>query len=1309
MNIKTLPIVLLSLFLLSCCQPAKDPGIDHSTLPVQVVANTLTLARDSFAPPDSIPAGQPLVVRAGAPEIHPAHRNVRKAQTPRVVPAGTPGVVVPGQEGTLPPVVVAADFIQGQYIPSLPVRASTPKNREHNPMSFSFYNRLHGMQHDDVSSLIQDHRGNIWMGTYGGGAIVYNGATFTHFTENEGLIHNYVLSVFEDRDHQLWFGTRSDGLSRFDGQDLRHYTVEQGLPSNRIETIFQDSQGRMWFGTYNGVALFDGQFFTHYTREQGLAGDVVYLILEDDYGHLWFGMRGAGIMRFDGQKFLHYTTNEGLVHDFVVDGLKDRRGHLWFATDGGGLCRFDGLNFFHYTVSQGLMDNYLTDIREDRQGDIWIGTRSQGICRFDGDRFYHYGETEGLINSFVTALLEDRHGKIWFGTYGGGLGQFKGDLFAHFDAGQGLGSSFVRSIAIDKGNHLWFGTDIGGVYRYDGTHFYNYNTAQGMAHRRIGGITEDAKGQLWFATTGGGLSRFDGVNFYHYTQQQGLPENFLLSVLADQDNNIWLVTRNSGLVKFDQHTFYLYGLQQGLNDTTTRSIFQDNHQDIWVGSRFGGLTHLSKDSITYLLEEGGMAFNNLLDATQDRKGNIWIATNGRGVSRYDGVNFYHWDESHGLASNFVYSVLEDHKGQIWFGTRLGLSRFLHENIEQAIKDSQLDEKPIVWFKNYTYNEGFLGIGCNSRSILEDHQGRIWIGANDLLTVYHQRGDLPDTIPPVIQITSVGLFNEVIPWNTVKDKQDSVLKLNNGVSLAGYRFNSLTPFYAQPENLQLQWDNNYLTFQFVGITSHFERQIRYQYKLEGFDPGWAMLTERGEAHYGNLPSGRYRFVVRAVNSEGYWSDEASFSFRIIPPWWHSWPAWLMYVLLIGVSLGWFLRFRYQQVQSRIKKHQKELQLEQEIAIARKSIEFKQNFLANMSHEIRTPLTGILGMAEILSKTSLDAKQKDYLGTLMQAGENLRETINMVLDFSKLEAGKVRLKEQTFGIRSLFQKSEKLFASICNKDIVLETFIDEMIPDYILADLPRVNQIVNNLLSNAVKFTPEGSIQIRALVHQPGTFDPEKPFLVRVEVSDTGLGISKKDQEGLFRPFYQVEITSERRHEGTGLGLAICKELAQLLGGEIGVFSKEGQGSTFWFTFRAQKPDRVVNIPQIRKFATPIPGRPLEILLVEDKVINQKVISLMLQGLGHQIVLAVNGQEALAVFQPEKFDLILMDIQMPVMDGITAVGKLRELYTDLPPIVGLSANAFEGDREKYMALGMDEYLTKPVKTEDFSRMLIKLNLA
>ena len=377
------------------------------------------------------------------------------------------------------------------------------------------------------------------------------------------------------------------------------------------------------------------------------------------------------------------------------------------------------------------------------------------------------------------------------------------------------------------------------------------------------------------------------------------------------------------------------------------------------------------------------------------------------------------------------------------------------------------------------------------------------------------------------------------------------------------------------------------------------------------------------------------------------------------------------------------------------------LQQEVVLAKKTVEIKQNFLANMSHEIRTPLTGIEGMAHILAQTPMSDQQKDYLETILISTQNLRMIINQVLDYSKIEAGKMPVQQICFPTQELVDRLRHLLVSLCGQSIPFVLEVSPHLPEQIESDLPKIMQIATNFISNAVKYGNGSPVVVRFF---PVADHRKRSSQFRVEVTDHGPGIQMQKQKDIFTPFAQLEQNDMRPVEGTGLGLYISKELAALLRGKVGVKSRLNKGSTFWFTFHSLVATaRISNQPEVVE-TMPSPQN-LNVLLVEDKQVNQKVISLMLKKLGHSVVVANNGEQALKTFKPGIFDVIFMDIQMPVMDGLTATVNLRKEFSALPPVIGLSANAFEGDKEKYMSKGLDDYLTKPVALEELSQMLSK----
>ncbi len=1191
--------------------------------------------------------------------------------------------------------------------------AKDPLMRAENPYSFAFHTRAQGMAHDDISCITFDDKGHLWMATYGAGIIKFDGKHYTNYTTGQGLADDFILSIYFDSKGRLLIGTSLKGLIIFDGSVFKSFTTQNGLPGNRIESLFEDSKGAIWIGTFNGgVIRWVDDTFTVFNTQHGLAGNTVYSIAEDLQGNMWFGTRGKGISMFDGESFQNYTVSNGLHDNYVTTLLVDHLGDIWVGTDQAGLARFDGENFFRYNTTNGFPDNDITHLFEDHTNIIWVGTRTSGLFKYDGTGFKQYSEREGLINDHITWVSEDHHNKLWIGTQGGGIGSFYGDVFRHYSESDGIPQSFARAIIEDSLGNLWFGAYSKGIFVLKDDHFLQYSSNKGLNDQRIRSMYKDRQGRIWVGYFNNGVSVLKDDRIRTFTANEILSDVTVLTFYQQENDVFWIGTAGDGLFRIEDQLITQYASHEQLKLSHIRKIVEDQQGNIWLGTRDGGIIKFDGEVFEQYSRREGLPGNNVFDMIIDKDGTLWVGTDGAGVYRIRNEELTRFTENNGLGSNYVYSILQDASGTLWFGTRWGLSRFLfHENLNDdngSISSEVQTHKEGIFFKNYSSNEGFMGLGVNSRTLMQDNQGTIWIGANDLITAFYPQNITRDTLPPHVFLRWVGLFNEPINWSDIYENQDSILTLENGLKIQRYSFDKISPWHGIPERLKLSFRNNYLVFNFSAAVASLEDNARYQHQLIGLDNNWSKLSSRTEVHYGNLKPGQYTFKYRAMNSYGVFSDEQEFLFSISMPWWMSWWAITLYIIMvITFSAAFWVIFKNYK-KRRTQRKQAELLLQQQVEIAKKSAEFKQSFLANMSHEIRTPLTGILGMADLLEKTNLTEVQEDYLKTLIHSGENLRETINLVLDYSKIEAGKVKLHEQVFSLPQLFSAAERLFISMSRKEeLSFTSCIDSDVPLLLKADYNRIFQIVNNLLSNAVKFTEKGVVSLHASVERVNVAE-DNECQIRLSIKDTGSGIGESEKEGIFKPFYQAEQTYNRSFDGTGLGLAICKELSEILGGNIGFESRKNKGSTFWFSFRAKlasSPAEQNGKPTESK----LPERKaLNILLVEDKIVNQKVVSLLLTSMNHSVALARNGEEALKVYQPGLFDLILMDIQMPVMDGITATQQLKMRYANLPPIVGLSANAFEGDREKYMGKGMDEYITKPVKEKDFREIISKLNL-
>lgn len=795
-----------------------------------------------------------------------------------------------------------------------------------------------GLAQSQVYAICEDSRGNLWFGTRGGGVSRYDGQSFTSFTEEDGLVNNYLRAIIEDRQGNLWFGT-DEGVSKYDGKKFTNYTVDEGLCDNPVNAILQDVKGNYWFGTdEGGLCRFDGKTFHSYNEKDGFHNTKVFCLYEDKDGNIWVGNE-VGASKYvpsrEGKEqkiFSTYTTRSGLAGNTIRSIVQDEDGDLWFGTYGAGISKYDGSRWTTYNMRDGLCNNTVHCLLNGGDGSLWIGT-AIGVSRFDGEKFTTYTEREGLCNNVIMCMLRDSWGNTWFGSSGGGVSRYDNERFVHFNEKSGKMGTWVYALHQDKEGNMWFCTSSGGVTKYDGMYYRQYTEKDGFTSGKVKCVHEDSLGRLWFGTIGEGAFMFDGYSFTRFSRKDGLSGNFVNSITTDTLGNVWFATSGGGVCRYQEATrqFTRYSLKEGMSSNRVFVLLNENNKYIWAGSSGKGISRITlpEDSSQSITITNFTAKNEFPNATirsivMDKNGKLFFGSAGAGVISYNGNRFEAITKKDGISSNNIYSLVLDIAGNLWVGSEKGLDR-----VDFGKNYS------ILGIRHYGKPEGFVGIETSQNAAMRDDRGNLWFGTIYGATRYDPREDRPNRITPKTHITGVRLFFNRIEQTSFAD--------------------SVAAWYPLPGKLVLPYDQNHLSFDFVGINLRNPEGVQYRWMLEGFDEGWSPPSAQRDAVYSNIPPGSYTFKVIAGNEDHIWNKEpVTFSFTITPPFWATW--WFRSaVISAGILLLWLVfATRLRQIKRKNRVRLEKLELEKNILeLEQKSLRLQMNphFIFNSLNSIQ----------------------------------------------------------------------------------------------------------------------------------------------------------------------------------------------------------------------------------------------------------------------------------------------------------------------------------------------------------------------
>lgn len=1202
-----------------------------------------------------------------------------------------------------------------------------------------FYSTDKELSNSLINAVYQDRKGFIWIATENG-LNKFDGTRFSIYrhnaTDSTSLKNNYVRTLFEDSRGNFWIGC-INGLQRYDRATDNFHELfisrKDGRKNPHITSIIERRNGDLWIATSGQGAISlkknsnPASFHIETELTDRIGSNYLNVIFEDSRQNLWIATEEKGLYRYspESKELKSYKAPYHIAGDDVSAICEDAHGQIFVGTLTKGLFRLSSRQEgnFEPILYQNRMNLNIRTLIIDTRGKLIIGTDGEGVKEYQPqqdiivDSEINAGPFD-FSKSKVHSLIEDKDHNLWLGIFQKGLILVPGisnkfDYYGYKSIHNNtIGSSCVMAIHTDEQATIWIGTDNDGLYAINdqGKQLRHYTHQAGNPQSVPGTILclyEDSNQELWLGSYFDGLARInkqtgtcqDVTSLLQGNLNAGKPK--VSCIIEDKNKNLWVGTYGSGLYKINlptQHVTYY---------ESTR-----NENDDW------SINRLPNDWISYLLE--------------DKEGMIWIGTyKGLAVLNPQTDNFINYKKQNNLLPGYVvYSLLESSNGEIWAGTSEGLVCLNKDRLTPVLFTTAdglpsdiicglaEDEKKNIWisthqgisklnppekkFINYYAGDGLQGNEFTRTAVFKDKRGKIFFGGTNGVTAFY-----PQDITEIKKEMNVLITGFHVANRPVKkgDKSGNNVITDTAVM--------------DTEQFTLAYNENTFSIDFSVLEFSNPDRISYQYKIKELGDEW-ISTQPGtnRVTYSSLKPGKYTFSVQARDHNNF-SNIRTVTIAITPPWYQTWWAKVIWgclgaLLIYALTMYILSRIRHRQEVMR-QKHMEQIN------------EAKLQFFINISHEIRTPMTLIISPLEKLLAEHSE-KQPVYLMIYRNAQRILR-LINQLMDIRKLDKGQMHLKFRETDIVGFINDLMQTFNYQAQKKNITFTFEKELEGADSLKvwiDLNNFDKVLMNVLSNAFKYTHEGgNIEVLLKTGHNDAYRGALKDYFEIDITDNGIGIDKNKIEQIFERFYQIDNDMTQSNFGTGIGLHLSRSLVELHHGIIKAENREdGQGTRFVIRLplgsnhlkaeELENPEETGSEPTIsqlpkdsiyeteeenktNEYRKPKAKTRYRVLIVEDDEEIRRYIRSELDS-DFRIYECTNGREGLETILKEKPDLVISDVMMPEMDGITLCRKIKQnININHIPIILLTAKSKAEDQIEGLEIGADAYIVKPFNTE------------